>query len=438
MTKFKLIFLSGPREDQTLTSKVGEKITIGRDKSSTIVFEGPENKSVSRKHAFIEHTLDKTSLSAENADELTITDHSTNGTYVNGKKILNDAFWLSDGDVLSFSKNREDIKIEVQPDDNIKRCQNAHVYDSMEYGECPYCPVKELDSGLHNTSPTYTKLMPTANPGFLKEVVEQPFFIPAICTVFAAVFLFWAFENSSFFVYTNGLGIYLALMMLFFIRSISGMNVPFWLLGGTSLVSILLFYIYVPWILLELIFRPQAIIMFMDSRVFLERFIGHFVAAGLMEELFKAIPVFAFIALKNRFAQMNFSGIGAGKISPVLIMLIGASSAVGFIFDETMSEYVPKAAEQGEVFGLAILIPRFISGIAGHVGLSGIFSYYIGLAFYYKKFNPQLLFIGWVLASGLHGLWNASSNEIISTIVAIVTFTIFMIYLMKAKQSFPT
>ena len=106
-----------------------------------------------------------------------------------------------------------------------------------------------------------------------------------------------------------------------------------------------------------------------------------------MEELFKVIPVFAFIALKNRFAQMNFSGIGDGKISPVLLMLIGASSAVGFIFVETLFQYVPEAAEQGEVFGLALLIPRFIGGIAGHVGFSGIFSYYIGLAFYYKNFN---------------------------------------------------
>ena len=54
----------------------------------------------------------------------------------------------------------------------------------------------------------------------------------------------------------------------------------------------------------------------------------------------KLFLIFAFIALKNRFAQMNFSGIGDGKISPVLLMLIGASSAVGFIFVETLFQLV--------------------------------------------------------------------------------------------------
>jgi RsiW-degrading membrane proteinase PrsW (M82 family) len=177
----------------------------------------------------------------------------------------------------------------------------------------------------------------------------------------------------------------------------------------------------------------------MESNIFLQQFIGHFIGAGLMEELFKVIPVFVFVIFKNKFNHLHLSGLSNGKVSPVLTMLIGVSSAVGFIFLETIFDYVPRfAAEQGEIIGLALLIPRFISGIAGHVGFTGIFSYYIGLAFYYKKFNPMLLIIGWVLPSMLHGLWNASTNIIISSSVAITTFTIFMIYLIKAKKSFPT
>ena len=232
-------------------------------------------------------------------------------------------------------------------------------------------------------------------------------------------------------------------MMLFFVRAVSGLDAPFWLLGGTSIVLIIQMHIVIPWILLSSIFKLPVFLVFNESDIFIQRFVGQFVTVGLLEELFKAIPVFAFIGFKNKFSHLNIPGFYSnGKISPVLLMLIGASSAVGFIFVETLWQYVPDtAAIRGEVAGLALLIPRFISGIAGHVGFSGIFSYYIGLAFYYKRFSPQLLIIGWVLASVLHGLWNSSPEEyflIMNTIIAIVTFTIFMIYLIKAKKSFPT
>ena len=40
----KITFLSGPKKGQILTFKEEDEITIGRDKSSTIVFDGPENE----------------------------------------------------------------------------------------------------------------------------------------------------------------------------------------------------------------------------------------------------------------------------------------------------------------------------------------------------------------------------------------------------------
>jgi RsiW-degrading membrane proteinase PrsW (M82 family) len=406
-----ITFLSGLKKGQSISFNLDEEITIGRGQSNHIVFDGPDDKSVSRQHAIIKNKT------PGQDGEWIFKDQSTNGTYLNGTKLLNQSFDLNDGDVLAFTKDKQDIRIKIKTQD-----QN----------------VVEEKINKDETSASFTKIVPTANPGFLKEVTDQPFFLPAICTVLAAVFLFWALR-INFTVYTTGLGIYLALMMLFFVRTISGMKVPFWLLGGTSLASIVLFYIEVPWILLRMIFRPPFITMFMESNIFLQQFIGHFIGAGLMEELFKVIPVFVFVIFKNKFNHLHLSGLSNGKVSPVLTMLIGVSSAVGFIFHETIFDYVPRfAAEQGEIIGLALLIPRFISGIAGHVGFTGIFSYYIGLAFYYKNFNPMLLIIGWVLPSLLHGLWNASPNLIISSSIAIATFTIFMIYIIKAKKSFPT
>ena len=405
-----ITYLSGPRKGESVSFNQNShpEIAIGRDKGNQIVFEGQDYRSVSRKHSSIAIGGER-----ESGPSTQIVDHSTNGTYVNGNKLSNAPLELSDGDILSFTASGQDLRIEIKNE----------VQNNVD---------------LDETSASFTKIVPTTNPGFLKEVTDETFFMPAITTVIAAVCLFWAID-TSFMIYTNILGIYLGLMTLFFVRSVTGMNLPLWLMIGTTFTTIILFYLYIPWLVLELIFRPPAIKTFMESKIFLQEFIGYFVAAGLLEELFKAIPVFAFIALNQNFQNLNLPGLKRGKVSPVLTVLIGVSSAVGFIIVETLYDYVPKfSAEYGEVVGLALLIPRFISGIAGHVGFSGIFSYFIGLAFYYKTFNLKLLLIGWVLSSVLHGLWNSSPNFIISSVVALSTFTIFMVYLMKAKKSFPT
>jgi len=409
-----LTYLSGPKKGQNLTFKEGDEITIGRYKSSTIVFDGPENKAVSRKHATIECLLDCIDATSVVPEYFLIKDHSTNGTRVNGKRIENGP--LKDGDVLSFSKGSEHLRVSIssieQQDNQVK-----HSFD--------------------DTTPSFTKFMPASNTGFLKkEVISQSFFIPAVCTILVALLLFIA----PYEIYKFVLGFYLGIIMIIFIKTISNLKVPFWLLISFTLSTSIIYFFGIPFFLLSLIFRPPFIWEFIDSSYFITRFIGNFVGAGIQEELFKAIPVFLFIAFRNSFSFKNIQGLNNGKVSPTLTTLIGACSAVGFMLVETLGQYVREAEYYyGEVAGLMLLIPRFISGIAGHIGFSGIFSYYIGLAFYYKKFDIKIILIGLVLSSTLHGLWNATASVsiLIAGIIAISTFIIFISYLVKARKSFP-
>jgi RsiW-degrading membrane proteinase PrsW (M82 family) len=396
--------LSGPLEGSKFELKEGVKITIGRDPKNNIIFKGSENNAVSRSHAFIEN----------NGSDCLITDRSSNGTYINGEKYINESISLKDKDIISFMVNRNDLSMQV--------------VRSLESN-----PLREQDK----TSASFTKILPTNNPGFLKNITEQAFFLPSILTVIFAILLFWSLQ-IDFTTYSTILGTYLCLMTLFFIKAIAGSQVPFWFLFATSIISITLYYIAIPWIMLEEIFRTAKIVSFLDSEVFVERFIGHFFAAGLHEELFKVIPLFIFLLLRGKFESLHLPGVVNGKVSPVLAILIGGSSAVGFIFHETMFDYVPRYAEDfGELVGLAILIPRIISGIAGHVGFTGIFSYFIGLSFYYSKFNIKIFLLGWLLSSLLHGLWNSlSGNIFLGLIISVSTFIIFVIYLSKAKESF--
>ena len=416
-----ITYLSGPQTGQTKSFNEGDKIFIGRDKGNTIVLDGPDNKKVSRQHAHI--TFD----GGMTGDlKWFIVDQSTNGTILNGETIKKESLSLSNGDILSFSKDRQDIKIEI----DVIRPQEGQV-----------------DSGTDDTSPSFTKIMPTAKSGFLEEVLSQPFFIPGVTTIITGVLLFVVLiagmeaQDLQYFVYYQTiLGIYLGTMMIYFVVAVSAVKIPIWFLFGTSLFMVLLLSLGIPYYLLSTFFISPLIDEFMKSDIFLELFIGHFVGAGLLEELFKSIPVWLVIFLGSRFANLNLPGFVNGRPNPTVAILIGTASAVGFIILETLGQYVPSVDDPFDLaYGLMLLIPRFITGMAGHVGWSGIFAYYIALGFYYKRVNIVYPLIGWMLASFLHGLWNSTAgfSVLLNSTVAICTFIIFIMYLYKSKNSFP-
>ena len=197
-----ITYLSGPQTGQTILFNEGDKISIGRDKGNTIVLDGPDNKKVSRQHA---HIVFDDGLSGYL--RWIIVDQSTNGTFLNGETIKKESLSLSNGDILSFSKDRQDIKIEI----DVIKAQESQV-----------------DSGTDDTSPSFTKIMPTAKSGFLEEVLSQPFFIPGVATVITGVLLFVVLfagmeaQDLQYFVYYQTiLGIYLGTMMIYFVVAVS-------------------------------------------------------------------------------------------------------------------------------------------------------------------------------------------------------------------------
>ena len=111
----------------------------------------------------------------------------------------------------------------------------------------------QVDSSTDDTSPSFTKIMPTAKSGFLEEVLSQPFFIPGVATIITGVLLFVvliagmeAQDLQYIYYYQNILGIYIGSMMIFFVRAISGLKVPLWFLFGTSFFTVLLLLSEIP------------------------------------------------------------------------------------------------------------------------------------------------------------------------------------------------
>ena len=78
-----ITFLSGLKKGQSISFNLDDEITIGRDQSNHVVFDGPDDKSVSRQHAIIQNKT------PGQDGEWILRDQSTNGTYLNGTKLLN-------------------------------------------------------------------------------------------------------------------------------------------------------------------------------------------------------------------------------------------------------------------------------------------------------------------------------------------------------------
>lgn len=406
MSDIKIHFLEGSRKGESIIVKSKDPITFGRDINCNIVLKDSGNSSISRYHAKLINGV--------------LTDTSTNGTIVDGKVIHQTNIKIKGGEKIQFSSRGDIVQFIIESTDSKSK------YD--DYSQVP----------------SYTKIIPASNSGFMRELMTQPFMIPGLITVITGILLFGIMlagadtQNIIYiYLYELLLGAYFGSMMIFFIIGISKLVIPLWVPISSAFIIALVFFIDLPFYLLTIVFRTDTILILMDSNNFLAKFIGHFVGAGLIEELFKSIPVWIACILAPRLKRLHIGGFINGKITPTLTVLIGASAAIGFIIIETLLEYVPKIQnELGYEWGLMLLIPRFITGIAGHVAWSGIFAYFIGLKYYYKNGTFLYPLIGWIIASTLHGLWNASIGSYLAIVVALVSFVSFTAYLFKAKNTF--
>jgi pSer/pThr/pTyr-binding forkhead associated (FHA) protein len=86
-----LVHISGPMKG-SIQEFSDSQISIGRHPSSSVRFPAEGLNSVSRKHAEI----------TREGNQFKLVDHSTNGTYLNGRKVTE--AYLKDGDVLEFSE----------------------------------------------------------------------------------------------------------------------------------------------------------------------------------------------------------------------------------------------------------------------------------------------------------------------------------------------
>lgn len=404
---------------------VNQTVVLGREPNCEIVLDSTLYKGVSRRHAEVSPLTGAQphgSLPVWQICDL----NSANGTYVNGQR-LHGCQTLQVGDRIRLDRNGPEFVFECQV--------------STPVAPDPMAVPIEVSNSVH-----FSQILPIFSTG--RELTRKAYLIPGILTVLLVVLLLANIGNPQ--VFNLLLAIYIATVAYYFVYQQCGKPKPWWLLLGSTLMTMTLFVIPPVFSIIAFFFRdvlpggdpfelPQ-------NASFLQQLWAHFLGAGLTEELYKALPVLVALQLGKKLRSPWRERVGVWE--PLDGILLGTASAVGFTLFETLGQYVPgivqtvgsqAGAGAGELVGIQLLIPRILGSIAGHMAYSGYLGYFIGLAVLKPTRGWRIFGIGYLTASALHALWNSSSTLglAVTAFAGVLSYAFLMAAILKARQLSP-
>lgn len=425
----------GAVEQRYLLSATQEMV-LGREPQCQIAVDPFLYSSVSRKHAKIKPVSSSSGLTWQVCDL-----SSANGTYVNGQR-LQGCQILRTGDRIVLGENGPEFIFECQFVNNTTPSSVSSDIPSVNPRH-PISKTASTTSSNSQTNLTSTQLFPILSTG--KDLIQKTFLIPVSFTVGFVILMFTTLGNTILF--NLLLAAYISGAAYYFIYKLCGKQKPWWVLLCSALMTAILIPSPV-FSLLAIIFRrilPGGGV-FNPNHTFSSALVAHFFGAGLLEELFKALPVLAALYIGRQVKRPWRERIGVWE--PLDGILLGAASAVGFTIVETLGQYVPDQVHNialragvgaGELIGLQLLIPRILGSVAGHMAYSGYLGYFIGLSVLKPSKRWSILGIGYLSAAGLHAFWNASAsnNLLIATLVGIFSYAFLAAAILKARKLSP-
>ena len=338
-----------------------EIIAIGRDLRCQIAIEPASYGSVSRRHVEIRPV---TAVTPASGPTWWVCDlNSSNGTYLNGQR-LQGCRILQAGDRFTLGQNGPEFYFDYHR--NMAAAATAAIAASGA----------QTGSRPRGESVTLTQLFPIFSPG--QDFTQKAYLVPGIVTVLFVVSLFLAVGQPIGFNFI--LASYIALAAYYFIYQLCGKRKPWWVLLGAAVMTVallrspvlLLFIGFFRHILPGEVPAPDQPISF--AALLVRMFFG----AGLMEELLKALPIFAFYLLGQQLRSPWRDRLGVCE--PLDGILLGTASALGFTLLETLGQYVPDVTQNATLqagallsqeMGFQLLIPRVLGAVAGHMAYSG-------------------------------------------------------------------
>lgn len=304
---------------------------LGREPQCQIAVDPFLYGAVSRQHAKIEPVSSSPSGLIWQVCDL----GSANGTYINGQR-LQGFQALRTGDRLALGENGPEFIFECQ-------LVNKTPPPLVQSDNPPVVnPRTSFSNTIRSTSPnpkndiTSTQLFPIFSVG--KDLTQKTYLMPVSITV-GFVFLMFAAQGSTA-RFNLLLAAYIAGAAYYFIYKLCGKQKPWWVLLSSALMTAVLIPSPV-FALLVIVFRvvlPGGDV-FKENLNFLSALVIHFFGAGLLEELFKALPVLVAYYIGRQVRPPWRERIGIWE--PLDGILLGAASAVGFTLVETLGQYVP-------------------------------------------------------------------------------------------------
>ena len=319
-------------------------------------------------------------------------------------------------------------------------------------------PGGQLRNRLGSDSATPSELFPVLSKR--KELINKGLLIPVgIAFLFGIILTATASTPEIF---RNVLGVGIGLGCFYVLYSLGGKKKPWWIFAFATIFTMVLmlsplfpvFFL----VFYNMAGTPQGEAV--NQLSFVRQVIARFVSTGMMEELVKIIPVLLIWKWTTRMKSPQREK--AGITEPLDGILVGAASALGFVFVETLMQYAPNAvmgvagniAKQlphlpaelyvlaGDVFGLQSVILRILPELSGHMAYSGYFGYFVGLAAMKPKHMWKLLITGYVSAAGLHAIWDLFCDRpgvgVYMQLPMMIAFYAFLVAaILKARQISP-
>ena len=319
-------------------------------------------------------------------------------------------------------------------------------------------PGGQMRNRLGGDSATPSELFPVLSKR--KELVSKGLLIPVgIAFLFGIILTATAGDPAIF---RNILGVGIGLGCFYVLYRLGGKKKSWWVFAFATVFTMVLmmsplFNLFFM-VFYSMIGTPQGEAF--NQLSFGRQVIGRFFSTGMMEELTKIIPVLLIWKWTARWKSPRRET--AGVTEPLDGILIGAASALGFVFVETLTQYAPNAvmgvagsiAKQlphlppdlyvlaGDVFGLQSVILRILPELSGHMAYSGYFGYFVGLAAMKPKHMWKLLITGYVSAAGLHAIWDLFCDQpgigvYLQLPMMLVFYAFLVAAILKARQISP-
>lgn len=280
-----------------------------------------------------------------------------------------------------------------------------------------------------------------------RKLWRSGYLVHAAVTAIAGTAFLWAAESGNAGVLFQVLAYYVTYVQCVVVYYLCGRENVWPAMLGTFflcwflMISTPLFSVVAP------PFRSQETMAMMQGNNFGSVFVGYFVATGMAEEFYKALPllVLATMTLLRRRGVLAPKSERWGLSEPLDGIALGVAAGAAFATAETLVQYVPDAVNEsgGNVLtGLVTLLVRLISQLGGHLAYSGYLGYFIGCAVLRPKAAPLYLAVGFLTSAALHGLWNTLAHVqapvALMTLLAAVSIAFLIAAILKARRISPT